>query len=76
MDKRINYFAIEESFGCDNCEHDIDGYGLEYCEGCDNDCCPPGNYQPARNSIQEKIYYEKYDSITYEDYLRFCKTGK
>lgn len=72
MDKRIDYDEIERSFGCDNCEHDIDGLGVcEHCCPGDYRHSPPSKYSPMRGTIQEKVWYNKYDEITYEEYLKF-----
>ena len=76
MDKRINYQLIEDSFGCDNCVHEDDGYWDDYCQKCNPDHILPTKYRPVRGSIQWKVYHLKNDSITYEEYLRFIDTGK
>lgn len=76
MDRRIDYQGIRESFGCDNCKHENDGMWDDYCRVCNPDYVPPSKYRPARRSIQEKLYYGELDRISYEDYLRYVKTGK
>ena len=76
LDPRIDFGSIERSFGCDNCKHDSDGLAGDYCEYCSPDYSPPSKYRPAHRTIQEKVYYDKYDKITYEEYLRFIKTGR
>ena len=76
MDGRIDYHGIRESFGCDNCKHENDGCWDDYCRVCTPDYVPPSKYRPARGSIQEKLYYDELDSISYEDYLRYLKIGR
>ena len=76
MDSRIRYELISDSYGCDNCEHEDDGRWLDFCASCNPDYQPPSNYRPARNTIQEKLYYGKGASIKFYEYLRFLGTGK
>lgn len=76
MDGRIDYQSIRNSFGCDNCKHENDGYWDDYCRVCNPDCFPPSKYRPKKGSIQEKLYYDEFNRITYQDYLRYLKIGK
>ena len=76
MDKRIDYQKIENSFGCDNCEHKNDGCWDDYCRICNPDYIPPSEYRPARRTIQEKVYYDKLNEITYGEYLEFINNEK
>ena len=71
MNGKIDYSLIERSFGCGNCIHEDDGRWDDFCRVCDPNRTPPGKYRPARNTIQEKVYYDKRDKITYREYLRF-----
>lgn len=76
MDKRIDYDRIVWSCGCDNCIHEDDGRWDDFCRICNPDSTPPSEYSPARQTIQEKLQVEGQGSITYEEYLRFTKTGR
>ena len=74
VDSRINYNLIRDSYGCDNCKHDDDGMWDDYCGLCTMDYCPPSKYRPARYTIQEKLWYDRGEEITYAEYLRFLSS--
>ncbi len=76
MDEHIDYQSIRNSFGCDNCKHEDDGLWDDYCRVCNPDCIPPSKYRPVQRSIQEKLYYNEVDRISYSDYLRYLRIGK
>lgn len=71
LDKRINYKLISDTFGCDTCKHQDDGMWDDYCRICNPDYYPTSKYRPVRGSIQEKVYYDDCEKITYKEYLRF-----
>ncbi len=75
MDKRIDYELVSTlvnlSYECGNCRHDEDGLAGDFCDRCNMDYRPPGNYRPKKNTIYEKIYYDNYDRIRYAEYIAF-----
>lgn len=73
--RSIDYNLIRESYGCDNCKHLDDGMWDDYCRICNPDYDPPSKYRPARRTIQEKLWYDKFDEITYAEYMNFLETG-
>ncbi len=68
----IDYNMIKHSFGCDNCKHEMDGYEEDYCDRCIPGITP-SKYRPKRDSIQEKLWYDK--PISEKDFNRFLKKG-
>ena len=78
IDKRIDFNAIVRSFGCNNCEHDVDGRA-DLCASCgpgDRVGAIPPNYRPRRGTIQEKVYYDRHSEVTYAEYERFSSPEK
>lgn len=67
----IDLKMIRDSYGCGNCKHDDDGMWDDYCRVCNPDYSPPSKYRPARNSIQEKVWYNEVDKISYKEYQQF-----
>ena len=76
MDSRIDLNKIRENFGCDNCKHADDGMWDDYCRICNMDYSPPSKYRPVKGSMQEKLYYDEYDRISFNDYIRYLITGR
>lgn len=69
----IDEKLIRDSFGCDNCKHENDGSWDDYCRVCNPDYSPPSKYRPARNTIQEKLWYEGVSAITPKEYQAFLR---
>ena len=76
MCMRKDYQYIKECMGCDNCIHEDDGRWLDFCDKCNIDTTPPGNYRPERKSIFGKVYYGRYAEITDNEYSLFLKGYK
>ena len=57
---------IERWYGCDNCEHDVDGLAGDYCEYCEPGRVP-SKYRPQRYTAFEKCWYGDWDRLTYKD---------
>lgn len=77
-----DYIAIIHSYSCDNCKNNMlhpwnNNRILErdYCEQCSPDVYPPSNYRPFKRTVQEKMYYDRYEQITDGEIARFHKKG-
>lgn len=62
---------IEGKYGCDNCEHSVDGTALRYCKYCKPGFAP-SMYCPRRHSIYEKCWYDDWDKVSYNEFVLAC----